>query len=118
MKKGFTLIEMIAVIVLLGVLGLLAVTNVDKILKDNKQKAHDTQIENIIDGAKLWASNNVWDLPSADGEFVILSLSQLKDAGYVKSDIKDPLTNEEFNNDLQVKITVKNNNYSYEIVEE
>lgn len=38
MKKGFTLIEIIAVIILLGVLSLIAIGNVDKTIKENKQK--------------------------------------------------------------------------------
>lgn len=117
MKKGFTLIEMIAIVVLLGILGLIAVVSIDKILKENQERAYNIQVQNIIDGAKLWANENVFQLPQNDGEFVIITLGELKNKGYIKDDITNPITNEQFNNNMQLKITVNNNNYNYEIVE-
>lgn len=66
----------------------------------------------------MWASENVFNLPQNDGEYVIITLADLKRAGYAKEDITNPLTNEQFSNDLQIKITLQNNNYNYEIVEE
>ena len=35
MKRGFTLIEIIAVITILGIIGVIAVVAVDKTIKDN-----------------------------------------------------------------------------------
>ncbi|MEG2322300.1 MAG: prepilin-type N-terminal cleavage/methylation domain-containing protein [Bacilli bacterium] len=116
MKKGFTLIEMLAIVILLGVIGLIATTTISGVIKDNQKKLYDDQIINIINGAKNWAGANVWQLPNKDNEEITLTLIQLKQAGFVENDIKDPITKENFPNDLKVKITKKNNNYTYEIV--
>lgn len=118
MKKGFTLIEMVAVIVILGIIGVIAVTSIDNMLKKREEEAYDIQIQNIIDGAKMWAGEHVFELPESEGEYIIISLSDLKKPGYVKNDITNPLTEKQFSNSLKIKITVKNNNYTYEIIEE
>ena len=44
MKKGFTLVELLAVITLLGLLSLIVVPVVDKIIKDNKEKLYQTML--------------------------------------------------------------------------
>ena len=40
-----------------------------------------SQIENIERSAQTWASNHVFELPSDNGEFIILTLGQLKEEG-------------------------------------
>jgi prepilin-type N-terminal cleavage/methylation domain-containing protein len=65
-KKGFTLVELLAVIVILAVLVLLAVPSVLKMMNGAKENAFEIEAENIIDGAKLKYSADLLenDLPS------------------------------------------------------
>ena len=46
-EKGFTLVELLAVILVLGLVLVIAVPSVNKYLKSSKQKAFDVQI-NIL----------------------------------------------------------------------
>ena len=50
MKKGFTLVELMTVIIILGVLALITYPIVDKSIKQSKEKALDRTIKSIIDG--------------------------------------------------------------------
>lgn len=118
MKKGFTLIEILGIIILLGVLGLIATSSIDKTIKDNKEKAYNLQREFILTSSKVWASKHVFELPENNNEYIIITLGQLKNEGIIKDEIVNPRTNKPFDNSLKVKITVDNNNYHYEIVEE
>lgn len=116
-NKAFTLAELIGVIVILGVLSVIVVGAVNNSLKENKEALYQLQIDNIITGAKTWASSNVFDLPDGDGEYVIITLSQLQQSGFVEKNITNPITKEPFNKEMEIKITKIDNNYKYEIVE-
>ncbi len=117
MKKGFTLIELLGVIIILAVIASIATISINSSMKKSKEELYNLQIENIINGAKTWASSNVFNLPDDNGETIYLTLSELKQSGFVEKDIVNPLTNELFSDQLKIKITKIDNNYSYEIVE-
>ena len=115
MNKGFTLIELIAVIILLGALSLIATVTVNNTLKENRQKSCEMQLENIKSGAKNWASKNALILPSEDGKYITKTLRELKDEGFVDKNIKNPKTDELFSDDIKIIITRVDNNYKYEL---
>lgn len=115
MKKGFTLIELMAVIILLGVLGLIATVSVTNVIKENKGKACNIQLNNIISSAKAWASKNTFSLPTTEGETVVITIQDLKDAGFLDDSIINPKTNKEFSNSTEIRIKRVSNNYTYEL---
>lgn len=116
-SKGFTLAELLGIIVILAVIALIATVSITNSMKSSKERLYQIQIDNIIEGAKMWANENVFNLPENDGDEVFLTLAQLKQAGFVDNDITNPRTNELFSDSLQVKITKIDCNYNYEIVE-
>ena len=118
MKKGFTLIEMLAVVILLGLLALIGTMSVTSILKDNREKAYQIQLDGIINSAKIWASKNMKLLPNNDKESISLTLLDLKKAGFVEEDLTNPKTETLFPNDLAIAITKDNNSYKYQIFED
>lgn len=118
LNKGFTLIELLSVIIILGVIGLIAIPTVNKAIKDAREKLYQVQINNIELGAKSWAADNVLNLPEEDGEMITLTLGQLKVAGHVQLDIRNPITKKLFPNDMEITITKHLNNYIYEVLED
>lgn len=91
MKKGFTLIEVLGVIVLLGVIALIAYPAVDNTIKESREKAYLENIKNIEDVAMTYSVSN--DL-GYNEEYQKLELQTLKDAGLLKDeDIKNPVDN-------------------------
>ena len=80
--KGFTLVELLAVIVILSLLLLLAVTTVSSQFKNSKDELYDTQLNNIKLAAEMWGSDNKVKLNSIS-DCVSLTLGYLKDEGYV-----------------------------------
>ena len=54
MKKGFTLVELLAVIVILAIIALIAIPGIVHIIKNTKDKAYDRSVENIAHAAKLY----------------------------------------------------------------
>ena len=57
-KKAFTLVELLAVIVILGLLMVIIVPKVSQTLKDAEKNTNMTSAENLIKAATLKASNN------------------------------------------------------------
>jgi len=115
MKKGFTLVELLAVIIVLGVIGLIATVTVSNELKENRESLYQIQIDNIKRSAQNWASNHVFELPE-EGESLTLTLGQLKQEG-LSGDVVNPLTDEQFDDNLtKIKITKVENSYVYEVI--
>ena len=114
MKKGFTLAELLGVIVLLGAIMLIVVPLVSNSMKDSEEELYNDQIESIKLSLELWMSYN--QSPNI-GETITLSLSQLKEAGLVEFGITNPITKELFPNDMVLKIINNNGIIEYEVTE-
>ena len=105
MKKGFTLAELLGIIIILGALMLVIIPLVSSAIRSGNEELYNNQIDGIKLALEAWMSDN--QRPN-EGEYITLSLSQLKEAGLIEIDIKNPKTKELFPNDMILKI--KNNN--------
>ena len=114
MKKGFTLAELLGVIVILGALMLVIIPLVSSAIKGADEELYNSQIESIKLSLESWMSDN--QRPN-EGEYITLSLSQLKEAGLVELDITNPKTKELFPNDMILKIINNNGTIEYEVNE-
>ena len=112
-KKGFTLVEILAVIIILAVIALLVSPMIIGNINDSREKLYDTQIDNI----KSAARNLMIDLEINNDETLIFTLEELKRAGYLEEDLQNPKTNKPFNNCLTIVVSKKNDLYNYEIVD-
>lgn len=117
MKKGFTLVELVASIIILGVIGLIAYPVVNSTIKNNKEKLYQSQIKEIEQAAESWAYKNLDLLPN-DSESITITILELKKAGLLPLDIRDPRDNELFANDMEISIALENNIYVYNVNEE
>ena len=115
-RKAFTLAEMLGVITILAILGLLIFPVVDKSLKEGKEDLYNVQISNIEQSAKEWVSDNVFIAPESDGEWMLISLYQLKQSSKLDKNITNPVTKKLFPNDMAVKITKVSNDYKTELL--
>ena len=103
-KRGFTLVELLAVIIILSLLALITTTAITKIVKDSKEELSDTQIALIKSTAEMWGADNIDKLPSI-GSCSYLTLKDLKDLGIIDSSVIDPKTNQQISDNLIIKIS-------------
>lgn len=117
-KKGFTLAELLAVIIVLGLLSLIVIPNVITAIKTSKDTIYKAQINSIIEGAKMWASDNASSMPEND-ETIKLTLYQLKIGAYVDLSIKNPTIEgaNYFNDDMEISIKKQNGTFEYKVIE-
>ena len=109
--KGFTLTELLGVIIVLGVIALITFPIINNTIKENKEKLYNTQLDEIKSSAEKWAYSNLNMLPSNENESITVTLLELKKAGFVPIDSRNPKTGELLPNDMAITITLKNNNY-------
>lgn len=115
MNKGFTLVELLAVIIILGVLTLVTVVSVNPILKDAREGLSDAQINNIKESASLYYIKYGVGLDDFELENPkdCINVSELIESGYIENDeVTNPKTGEKILG--SVKVTYNSNNYIYE----
>ncbi|MDD4547499.1 MAG: prepilin-type N-terminal cleavage/methylation domain-containing protein [Bacilli bacterium] len=116
--KAFTLIELLAVIFIVGIISLVVIPTIGRVTNQSKEELYKLQIENIITGSKNWATKNADILPTGDQEIITITLGQLKIGGFVDKNITNPKTKKLFPNDLQITITRVKDNFKYLVLEE
>ena len=112
MNKGFTLVELLAVIVLVSIIALITVVSVNSTVSDTKNTLSSTQIKNIERAAE---SYNIREGIAINDTCV--SVTELIEKGYIEANsVQDPKNREEMTG--YVKITSASNQYSYKYQEE
>lgn len=67
-RKGVTLVELLAVIVIMGIIAAIAVPAIGGLIENSRQKAAEAEYSNILDAARLYAQSedNVTTFTTAD----------------------------------------------------
>mgnify|MGYP001809837222 CR=1 FL=1 len=116
MKKGFTLVEMLAVITILGLIITIVVPKALEAIASSKNKSYAEQLERIENIAETYATENSYDLHFDYYGVTAISFQDLIDLGYLEAPIYNPKTNIEFDyEESYVEITRDSGNYSYKV---
>ena len=111
-KKGFTLVELLAVIVVLAIILAIAVPTISKIIETSQTNAFKTNEKMVVKATKTYIGTNESLLPTNIGETREVTLDTLKSSGYINSIIApdDKVTE----CDGYVIVTkINNGNYEY-----
>jgi len=133
MKKGFTLVELIAVLVVLSLISLITIPIVNNNLKKYRNNLYNDAIENIEQAAKNWGADNIGKLPNSstnenimvypdidtEEDFSVLQIRvrDLQEEGYIDSEIKNPKKNYSFCNCAVITIKRTDAGLTYEILD-
>lgn len=116
-NKGFTLTELIGVIVLLGIIALIAVPIINSTITSSKLKAYNAQVQMLEDAGKKWGVENTKFLPS-DNNSCNISVAELIIQGYIEDDkIIDPRDSTEMNGTIEVSYIDTSKTYYYDYKE-
>ena len=110
--NGFTLAELLAVIVILGVITIIVFPAVNKTIKQSKEGTYEEQKNTIIRNAKRWSVENADQL--SEDRSIYLSIDQLKREGYMENkDVVNPLTEEIMDGCIRISYDEEYNQYNY-----
>lgn len=118
MKKGFTLVEVLTVIVILSILSMIVFPNVVKIINKSKDNLYQTQLRELEMSTKNFALDNQQLLDKNHLNDTYISLETLKQSMYIKSDkISNPKTSKEMNGCMRIYYNHDTNQYNYEYID-
>lgn len=98
-KKGFTLVEALLVIAIIGVLLLTLIPSVITIINKNKEKTCISTRDSIISAAKMFAAENKYDYGFECDKTISITFKELLGYGNISK------TPEQFEDDDVVNIT-------------
>ena len=124
-KKGFTLAEVLAVVIILSVLALIGIFSVESIIRTGSEKAYNAQLNEI----KLSAENYVkteglpeWCNLENNGDSCYLTLRFLAFKNYIKLNEKgeflNPKTDKSFPLEMLINVQKYGSNYIVELIKE
>lgn len=91
-NRGFTLVELLGVIVLLVLLAMITIPTIGSAIKNGKEKADKQTKENIVLAARNWAVDNKSSLPKETNQKISVTIDQLQESGYLDKNIEMPST--------------------------
>lgn len=77
-KKGFTLVELLAVIVILAILLAIIIPQVTKYINKSRQDSFVATAKDLADAIRKDATSELYDLPISNNDVTIISLNLIK----------------------------------------
>ena len=112
-KNGFTLVELLAVIIILGIITTIFVPNTIKLLKENNLKIYKIKENELINAAKDYANyDKNFSYPTVEVPVKYITMPQLVEGSYINK-ILDTSSGKECR--AFVRVTLNDiNGYNYE----
>lgn len=102
-KRGFTLVELLATIVLLSIISVISYVSISSVIKKNKVNNCRNLIKSIEGASREYVSDNRYNFTNRDDK--VITAEDLFRRNYLKNEIMDPFTNEKVNSE-NVKIII------------
>ena len=116
-KNGFTIVEMLGVLIIMGVLLLIMIPTIDSVLLKQRKKLYNEHLVEVKDALKLWGDINADKLPVDSETPTSVTLKELKLEGLIVDEFKNPITDMCYANSNTFTITLNKKMYVYNVEE-
>jgi len=117
-NKGFTLVELLGVIIILAFLAFLVSEVIINNINDTNNKMENLAIDTIISSAREYVSKNPNEFPKVIGDIYYLTYEKLVTEKLINDDMLPKLDSVEDLKSKFIQIEYNGNNYTYTLVEE
>lgn len=115
-NKGFTLIELIGVICIIGLLVILVFPNLLNQFNNTKKKLSDNAIKLIKEGTRIYVTNNYNSFETLDGITYCISPTTLIESGDLDSTIFSIDSSIDYKNDYAIEVKYDGIKYNYDFI--
>ena len=115
-NKGFTLIEILAVVTIIGLIFILVIPKITTSLKNKKSDVDKTTENLVLLATKLYVSDHSSKFEKTDGNISCMPLHQLVRKGYLDGPVKNVTDDKDITNGKSVRITY-DKGFKYELVD-
>lgn len=104
-KKGFTLVELLVTIVLLGIVAGIVIFNLTSVKSSSQKEEYERYVAAVKAAANVYATENksVFDELYTDKAFIYIKVGTLIDNGYLSETLTNPYTNQHIGRDELIK---------------
>ena len=124
-KNAFTLVELLAVLVIIGILSAISIAIYSNSISESKNSLSKFQKTQLVDAARTYVAintigfNNLFDnmTVGAENSCVTLSIQSLITEGLIGQDVIDPKDRSKLDGYIKVNYSASTSQYEYEYVE-
>ena len=88
-NRGFSMVEILAVVVILGVLSTVGIVSVSRLIENSRKHYYEAQADQLVLAAQSYANDNKNILPKTIGGTNTIYLDKLIEKKYIKEEIVD-----------------------------
>ncbi len=112
-RKGFTLPEILGVIVLLSIIAIISISQITNRVNSTKGKISDAQKQLILSATKLFVDENRLEYKKEEGNVYCILVQSVIDGGYLTSPILD-VEGKEIDYNTKIKASYINDKFDFE----
>lgn len=116
-KNGFTMVEVLGVVILIAAIALLVFPSMIEQFRKAKEDINSSTLQLIYSGADEYVNDNLNNFPKKTGNVYCITLRTLVDNGNLSDSITDVINDRDYDLDNNVvKVSFQSNNYQYRLV--
>ena len=115
MKKGFTLVELIGVIIVLGLIALIALPPILNAIREKESEISEASEEIIYNATSLYVSDNSNSFPKTNGNTFCVTLDTLTQGDYLPDVVYDAVSGDEVLLTNMVEVKYEQDRFSYNL---
>ena len=115
LTKGFTLIELIGVVIILGLIGLLSFPTILNTIRNTKGKISEASKEVLYNATSSYITDNLNVFPKINGNIYCITLDVLAKEDYLPTKVYDAISGDEIPLTNIVEVKYEQDRYNYNL---
>lgn len=115
MKKGFTLVELIGVVIILALIALLAFPPLLNAIRQSRNELSEASKEILYSNTSSYVSDNANDFPKVEGNTFCITLETLAQNGYLSNNVYDAIDSSEIPLTNMVEVKYEEGKFNYNL---
>jgi prepilin-type N-terminal cleavage/methylation domain-containing protein len=116
-KKGFTLVELLGVLIIVSIVMLVVITPIMGQIRNNSKKLDDASLRILYSSTSSYLDQNKNSYPKNDGLTYYISVGQLIDSSNLTSNYLESYSQKVLSRDNAVKVVIENGNYQFSLAD-